>query len=209
MTTLREAAEIGFNYINHALVLLDQAYGDHPSMQKERQLIVDDLEAVQKALNERQECETCAAKRKKLTEAGLLKSPLRDVDMGIDRGAWADVPDATKWVDELRGDDELEEPPNSKQGKATDIHSCSYYCDNPPCIKRQRDEMRENLFKDFESDAYGDGNTYRGVRSKDSAVKTVWVGLTDVEIRHIEQMNSRSYMEHARAIEAKLREKNL
>ena len=27
-------------------------------------------------------------------------------DTGIDRGAWSDVPDATKWVDELRGDDE-------------------------------------------------------------------------------------------------------
>ena len=26
-------------------------------------------------------------------------------DMGIDRGAWDDVPDATKWVDELRGDE--------------------------------------------------------------------------------------------------------
>jgi hypothetical protein len=102
---LRQAAEIGFNYINHALVLLDQAYGDHPSMQKERQLIVDDLEAVQKALSERQECETCAAKRKKLTEAGLLKSPMRDVDMGVDRGAWDDVPNATQWVDELRGDE--------------------------------------------------------------------------------------------------------
>ena len=33
-----------------------------------------------------------------------------DDDTGIDRGAWADVPDATKWVDELRGDDE---PPTS------------------------------------------------------------------------------------------------
>jgi hypothetical protein len=34
-------------------------------------------------------------------------------DTGIDRGAWSDVPDATKWVDELRGDEDLEEPPNS------------------------------------------------------------------------------------------------
>ena len=23
-----------------------------------------------------------------------------------------------------------------------DIHSCSYYCDRPECIKRQRDELR-------------------------------------------------------------------
>jgi hypothetical protein len=27
-----------------------------------------------------------------------------------------------------------------------DIHSCSYYCEYPACIKRQRDEMREKLF---------------------------------------------------------------
>jgi hypothetical protein len=28
--------------------------------------------------------------------------------MGVDRDAWADVPDATKWVDELRGETERE-----------------------------------------------------------------------------------------------------
>ena len=42
-----------------------------------------------------------------LREMGL------DDDTGIDRGAWSDVPDATKWVDDLRGDEDLEEPPNS------------------------------------------------------------------------------------------------
>ena len=26
-----------------------------------------------------------------------------------------------------------------------DIHSCSYYCDRPECIKRQRDELRERI----------------------------------------------------------------
>ena len=25
------------------------------------------------------------------------------------------------------------------------IHSCSYYCERPECIKRQRDELREDL----------------------------------------------------------------
>jgi hypothetical protein len=35
-----------------------------------------------------------------------------------------------------------------------------------------------------------------------------WVGLTDDEIRQCETTNSRSYIVHARAIEAKLREKN-
>jgi hypothetical protein len=27
----------------------------------------------------------------------------------------------------------------------TDIHSCSYYCDRPECIKTQRDELRDKL----------------------------------------------------------------
>ena len=36
---------------------------------------------------------------------------LIEPDMGIDRGAWSDVPDATKWVDELRGDEQPEQEP--------------------------------------------------------------------------------------------------
>ena len=27
----------------------------------------------------------------------------------------------------------------------TEIHSCSYYCDRPECIKRQRDDLRDSL----------------------------------------------------------------
>lgn len=27
----------------------------------------------------------------------------------------------------------------------TDIHSCSYYCERPECVRRQRDEMRDRL----------------------------------------------------------------
>ena len=27
----------------------------------------------------------------------------------------------------------------------TDVHSCSYYCDRPECIKAQRDELRSRL----------------------------------------------------------------
>jgi hypothetical protein len=27
----------------------------------------------------------------------------------------------------------------------TDIHSCSYYCDRPECIKTQRDELRDKM----------------------------------------------------------------
>jgi hypothetical protein len=34
-----------------------------------------------------------------------LRQALAEPDTGTDRGAWSDVPDATKWVDELRGDE--------------------------------------------------------------------------------------------------------
>jgi hypothetical protein len=37
------------------------------------------------------------------------------------------------------------------------IHSCSYYCQIPACIKAQRDELREKLYQ------------------------RTWVGLTDKE----------------------------
>lgn len=40
------------------------------------------------------------------------KWKIAEPDTGIDRGAWDDVPDATKWVDELRGNDDLEGSPN-------------------------------------------------------------------------------------------------
>ena len=30
---------------------------------------------------------------------------------------------------------------------SNDIHSCSYYCDRPACIKAQRDELREKFIE--------------------------------------------------------------
>jgi len=32
-----------------------------------------------------------------------------------------------------------------KRQIADEIHSCSYYCDRPECIKAQRDELRDKL----------------------------------------------------------------
>lgn len=45
------------------------------------------------------------------TSCERARAALTEPDMGIDLGAWSDVPDATKWVDELRGDDESEQEP--------------------------------------------------------------------------------------------------
>ena len=42
------------------------------------------------------------------------------------------------------------------------IHSCSYFCDRPACIKAQRDELRDKKAKDAETwlrERYG---AYRG-----------------------------------------------
>jgi len=33
-----------------------------------------------------------------------------------------------------------------------DIHSCSYYCDRPACVKEQRDELRQRV-AELEADA--------------------------------------------------------
>lgn len=30
-----------------------------------------------------------------------------------------------------------------------DIHTCSYYCDRPACILRQRNELRDKLFEEI------------------------------------------------------------
>ena len=61
----------------------------------------------------------------------------------------------------------------------TDIHSCSYYCDRPDCIKAQRDELREK----------------------------VWVGLTDDEIDALDMAIDGTVYDFVHAVEAKLKEK--
>ena len=71
---------------------------------------------------------------------------------------------------------------------SNDIHSCSYYCDRPACIKAQRDELREKLFT------------------------REWAGLTDDEIAEAGKftVEGKYMLPHsfARSIEAKLKEKN-
>ena len=70
----------------------------------------------------------------------------------------------------------------------TDIHSCGYYCDRHACIVAQRNELRDKLF------------------AKE------WVGLTnEVYEAMAEQYVTNCYfdtLKYAKAIEAKLKEKN-
>jgi hypothetical protein len=73
-------------------------------------------------------------------------------------------------------------------GDHNDIHSCSYYCEYPACIKRQRDEMREQL------------------------LQREWVGLTEEDLnglaRWADEHGGTFHTAYGKAIEAKLREKN-
>ena len=50
MTDLRKAAELALDYIEQALQLHDQQYQRHPSTEKDRQVIVNDLEALRQSL---------------------------------------------------------------------------------------------------------------------------------------------------------------
>jgi hypothetical protein len=107
-----------------------------------------------------------------------LRQALAEPDMGIDRGAWDDVPDATKWVDELRGDDETEEEP---VGQYSDIVS--------------------------------DGGLDPRNQYDTAPPKREWVGLTYEEISASvdiceQNVKGEFLVDYARAIEAKLREKN-
>ena len=65
-----------------------------------------------------------------------------------------------------------------------DIHSCGYYCNRPACIEAQRNELRDKL------------------------LAKEWVGLMDAEIGEIFRAGWSNNMDFARALEAKLREKN-
>jgi hypothetical protein len=121
-----------------------------------------------------------------------LRQELAEQDTGIDRGLWSDVPDATKWVDELRGDDDLEEPPNS----TTDVVEPREVA---VIGNWGRVEWREGVFPQIGDKMYA------------APPKREWQGLTDEEIQELRQQNWQEmwiYTAFARAIEAKLREKN-
>ena len=114
----------------------------------------------------------------------------------------------------------------------TDIHSCGYYCDRHACIVAQRNELRDKLFSDQavktysggkpnytqpEPDCYGDGNVYRGLRSRDSEAKTIyteskaeWAGLTSEELEFYTEELGQGELGRGvlRAVDDFLKEKN-
>ena len=126
---------------------------------------------------------------------------MTEPDMGIDRGAWADVPDATKWVDELRGGDE--EPPNS----TTDV------VESEPVAWCEINSIGEIMYFDGRAMIMPGkfGNDLHTVPLYTAPPKREWVGVTqeDIDIAFDDTQEGGGFDDFARAIEAKLREKNL
>jgi hypothetical protein len=71
------------------------------------------------------------------------------------------------------------------------IHSCSYYCDRPDCIKAQRDELRSRLAQpEQEPVAWEDvlGAIARGWTHDDNKHKTMDVQLAVAIAKEIQDM---------------------
>jgi len=104
------------------------------------------------------------------------------IDTGTDRGAWSDVPDATKWVDELRGDDE-QEPVG---------YADKYYLEREGhdfWVSRQKGKHTTPLYT--------------------SPPKCEWVDLTDEEIAEsVGSPIDEVYLADFRKVIEKLKEKN-
>jgi len=147
MNDLRKAAEMALQYFEDAHGLEDAE--------------VAIKEALRQALAE-EALDRMAAENQRL---GLYDED--NLQTAIERGtkAWADVPDASEWVEELRGNDTPEVD-----------------------------------------------NTYTKLDTTTGVLRKEWVGLTDKEIqaeRHkLDPTAGWTYDNFARAIEAKLKEKN-
>jgi hypothetical protein len=79
---------------------------------------------------------------------------------------------------------------------------------------------RESILQGFEPNCYGDGNVYRGMRSRDSEAKIIyteskkeWVGLTDKEMMQCYDdvdwdSDQDVWLDFGENVQAKLKEKN-
>jgi hypothetical protein len=98
----------------------------------------------------------------------------------------------------------------------TEVHSCSYYCDRPECIKAQRDELRDRLAQPeqepvahvylFEPNgrprvAWDNANGIK-IGDKLYTAPPQRKPLTDGELADLWYKQSTDWMEFARAIEA-------
>lgn len=91
-------------------------------------------------------------------QAGIeetLAQPEQEPDYGIDRGAWSDVPDATKWVDELRGDEESEHEAVAWNGDCVLGHCGSPDgCDRSGCCRADPPSKPDDLLRQSEQEGW-------------------------------------------------------
>lgn len=70
----------------------------------------------------------------------------------------------------------------------TDVHSCSYHCDRPECIKAQRDELRDRLAQ------------------PEQEPDRTWVGLTDEDKAELDEKYGDDTLAHLDAIRARVQD---
>jgi hypothetical protein len=93
------------------------------------------------------------------------------------------------------------------------VHTCSYYCDRPDCIRAQRDELRQKLEQVEKQEGWVLREVYFSEGEPISHREPQWVSLTDEEIKEIVgpwgETPIKGYTRKLfDAIEAKLKEKN-
>ena len=140
-----------------------------------------------------------------------LRQALAEPDTGTDRGAWADVPDATKWVDQLRGDDE--EPAFTDQGVKFTCGDCPQggCCEVVEPPKPIGEIVEAHGLHGLICVSIPEMPPV-GTKLYAEPPKREWAGLTNEEIADVMQgsvegSNMLPY-QFARVIEAKLKEKN-
>jgi hypothetical protein len=170
---------------------------------------------------------------------------MKDLKDAIEKGtkAWADVPDATEWVEELRGNETEKQEPVAwmtinEYGEEDDIHyenpeghllegwTYKPLYTHPPSVQPKPepleywnavegwvkiDEVREHF------NSVGCGTIYKTagedrvpLYTTPPAAQRTWVGLTDGEmVDLLKEYEGRLWVDVCRAIEAKLKEKNI
>ena len=191
MSNLRQAAEVALKYFEDAHGLEDtevaikealrQALAQPDEVLAEREAcakVCEQLGMATNGMNERNyEC------------AEAIRARGDDLQAAIEKGtkAWADVPNATEWAEELRGYDTPEVTPEVNEPEGwVKIDEVRQYFDSVGCgtIYKTAGEGRVPLY---------------------TAPQREWVGLTTAEVI---QCQAAYYYDTYANIEAKLKEKN-
>ena len=190
MTNLRQAAEM-------ALEALQDTCDHLPARSGVEREVDDAITALRQALAH-EALDRMVAENQRL---GLYD----DLQTAIERGtkAWADVPDATEWVEELRGNDTPE-----VTGEVTTEVLCKTHPDAPHGFDRNASHSADRYVCECEGwepvdNAYTKNDTKAGVLHKE------WVGLSEDEFEKIlETHNEAMPFAIYSNIEAALKEKN-